>query len=99
MRARNILGLSLAAWLFAVAFSAESPTAMTVLSYVPFSSAVAMPVRLFAGEARLWEPFVALGLLAGTVVLIVLLASRVYAGSLMQTRGRVKLAKAWAQAD
>jgi ABC-2 type transport system permease protein len=84
---------------FAVAFSAEKPAAMTVLSYVPFSSAVAMPVRLFAGEAAIWEPFVALGVLAGTVVLIVLLASRLYAGSLMQTGGRVKLSKAWAHAD
>lgn len=84
---------------FAVAFSADNPTAMTVLSYVPFSSAVAMPVRLFAGEAQLWEPLVSLCLLAGCVVLIVLLASRLYSGSLMQTGGKVKLSKAWAHAD
>jgi ABC-2 type transport system permease protein len=82
---------------FAVVFFAEDPTAMSVLSYVPFSSAVAMPVRLFAGEAHLWEPLVALGLLGGTLVLIVLLASRLYAGSLMQTGARVKLRNAWAR--
>jgi ABC-2 type transport system permease protein len=84
---------------FAVAFFADDPTAMGVLSYVPFSSAVAMPVRLFAGAAQVWEPLVALGLLGGTVVLIVLLASRLYAGSLMQTGAKVKLRNAWAHAD
>jgi ABC-2 type transport system permease protein len=72
---------------------------MAVLSYVPFSAAVAMPVRLFAGEAQVWEPLVALGILGGTIVLIVLLASRVYSGSLLQTGGKVKLTKAWAHAD
>jgi ABC-2 type transport system permease protein len=84
---------------FAVSFFADNATVMTVLSYVPFSSAVAMPVRLFADEARLWEPFVSLGLLGGTVVLIVLLASRVYSGSLLQTGGKVALSKAWAHAE
>jgi ABC-2 type transport system permease protein len=84
---------------FAVLFSMDSPTAMTVLSYVPFSAAVAMPARWFAGEAALWEPFVSLGVLAGSVVLIVLLASRLYSGSLLQTGGKVALRKAWAHAD
>jgi ABC-2 type transport system permease protein len=84
---------------FAVSFFADNATVMTVLSFVPFSAAVAMPVRLFAGEAQLWEPLVALGVLAGTVVLIVLLASRVYSGSLLQTGGKVKLTKAWAASN
>jgi ABC-2 type transport system permease protein len=84
---------------FAVSFFADDPTVMTVLSYVPFSAAVAMPVRLFAGEAQVWEPLLSLGLLAGAVVLIVLLASRLYSGSLLHTSGKVKLRKAWAHAD
>lgn len=84
---------------FAVSFFADNATVMTVLSYVPFSAAVAMPVRLFAGEAQVWEPLVALGILGGTIVLIVLLASRVYSGALLQTGGKVKLTKAWAHAD
>jgi ABC-2 type transport system permease protein len=84
---------------FAVSFFQDNETLMTVLSYVPFSAAVAMPVRLFTGDAQIWEPLVSLGLLAGTVVLIVLLASRVYSGSLMQTGGKVALSKAWAHAD
>lgn len=84
---------------FGVLVASENETAMTVMSYVPFSSAVAMPVRLFTGNAQAWEALLALGVLAGTVVLIVLLASRLYAGSLLQTRGKVALAKAWARAD
>lgn len=84
---------------FAVSFFQDDATVMTVLSYVPFSAAVAMPVRMFAGEAQVWEPLVSLGVLAGTVVLIVLLATRVYSGSLLQTGGKVALSRAWAQAD
>ncbi|TDV54898.1 ABC transporter permease [Actinophytocola oryzae] len=84
---------------FLVSFFSDNATVMTVMSYVPFSAAVAMPVRLFADEAQLWEPLVSLGLLVGSVVLIVLLASRVYSGSLLQTGGKVALAKAWAHVD
>jgi ABC-2 type transport system permease protein len=84
---------------FAVSIFSDNATVMTVMSYVPFSAAVAMPVRLFAGEAQLWEPLLSLGILAGSVVLIVLLASRLYSGSLLQTGGKVALSKAWAHAD
>jgi ABC-2 type transport system permease protein len=84
---------------FGVLFASDNETAMTVMSYIPFSSAVAMPVRMFTGDAQAWEALLALGVLAGAVVLIVLLASRLYSGSLLQTRGKVALAKAWAKAD
>ncbi|ONI80146.1 sodium ABC transporter permease [Saccharothrix sp. ALI-22-I] len=82
---------------FGVMFFSDNAVVLTVLSYLPFSSAIAMPVRLFAGQASAWEPLVALGLLAGTVVLIVLLAGRVYSGSLLHTGGKLALAKAWAR--
>jgi ABC-2 type transport system permease protein len=84
---------------FGVMFFADDPVVLTVLSYVPFSSAIAMPVRQFAGEAQVWEAPLALGLLAGTVVLAVLLASRLYSGSLLLTRGKVNLSQAWARVD
>jgi ABC-2 type transport system permease protein len=83
----------------AVNLVSDNAPVMTVLSYVPFTSAIAMPVRLFSEEARTWEALVSLGLLGGTVVLIVLLASRVYTGSLLQTGGKVALSKAWASSD
>ncbi|WP_433271643.1 ABC transporter permease [Actinosynnema sp. CS-041913] len=84
---------------FGVTFFADNATVLTVLSFVPFSSAIAMPVRMFAGQAAAWEALVALGLLAGTVVLIVLLASRLYSGSLLHTGGKLGLAKAWAREE
>ncbi|WP_367130151.1 ABC transporter permease [Saccharothrix sp. HUAS TT1] len=82
---------------FGVMFFSDNATVLTVLSFLPFSSAIAMPVRLFAGEAALWEPLVALGLLAGSVVLAVLLAGRLYSGSLLHTGGKMALTKAWAR--
>jgi ABC-2 type transport system permease protein len=84
---------------FAVMFFSDNATVLTVLSYLPLSAAVAMPVRMFAGEAQAWEALLSLGLLAASVVLIVLLASRLYSGSLLQTGGKVALSKAWARAD
>lgn len=84
---------------FGVIFFSDQPAVMAVLSYVPFSSAVAMPVRMFSGEAAAWEAVLSLGILAVSVVGIVLLASRLYSGSLLHTGGRMALRKAWAGVD
>src|SRR5690606_21273374 len=48
---------------FLVIFFNDNPVVMTVLSYVPFSAPVGMPVRLFVGEAQWWEPLVSLVIL------------------------------------
>jgi ABC-2 type transport system permease protein len=84
---------------FAVQFFFENSAVLAVLSFVPFTAGVAMPVRLFAQQAQPWEALVSLGLLAATVTVILLVASRLYTGSLMQTGARVKLSKAWAPAE
>ena len=84
---------------FAVIFLSDNDLAMTILSYVPFSAAVAMPLRLFAGQAQAWEPFVSMLVLALATVATVLVASRLYAGSLLQTGGRVRLSRAWSGAE
>ncbi|MBB3052950.1 ABC-2 type transport system permease protein [Prauserella isguenensis] len=83
----------------AVIFLSDNETAMAVLSYVPFSAAIAMPVRLFTGDAQTWEPFVSLGLMAVMIVLIMAAATRLYAGSVLQTGGKVKLSRAWSAAS
>ncbi|QSB14277.1 ABC transporter permease [Natronosporangium hydrolyticum] len=82
---------------FGVVFFFENTLVMTILSYVPFSAAVAMPVRLFAGEAQPWEPFVSMLGLVATMIAGVLIGSRLYAGSLLRTGSRVKLRQAWSQ--
>ncbi|HEX7302624.1 ABC transporter permease [Lentzea sp.] len=84
---------------FLVQFLFENAGALAVLSFVPFTAGVAMPVRMFAQQAQPWEALVSMGVLAATVVVILLVASRLYTGSLLQTGGRVKLAKAWAPAE
>jgi len=84
---------------FGVTFFQNNDLVLTVLSYVPFSAAVAMPVRMFRGEPALWEPFLSLGLLAAALVACVLVASRLYTGSLLQTGARVRLGRAWAGAE
>ncbi|MFK3980068.1 ABC transporter permease [Micromonospora sp. NPDC050397] len=80
---------------FAVVFGNDNNTLMTVLSYLPFSAPTAMPVRLFLGEAASWEPVVALVVLLASAVAVVLLAARLYEGSLLRTNGRTSLAAAW----
>ncbi len=84
---------------FGVTFFHDNDLAMAIMSYVPFTSAIAMPVRMFAGESQLWEPFVSLAVLAATLVVTVLVASRLYTGALLQTGSRVRLRAAWAGAE
>lgn len=84
---------------FGVAFFQDNPLVMSILSYVPFSAAVAMPVRLFTGDAQIWEPYLSMLLLVAATVVVVLVASRLYSGSLLQTSGRLKLRQAWSSAE
>lgn len=76
---------------YLVLFLGGQTTVMVVLSYVPFSSPVAMPIRLFFGEAAWWEPLAALGLMLIAVVLVVLIGARIYENSLLKMGARVKL--------
>jgi ABC-2 type transport system permease protein len=80
---------------FAVIFLAENAPVMTVLSYIPFSAPVAMPVRLFNGEAAGWEPVVSLILLAAATVGLLAAGARLYEGSILRTNGRTSFATAW----
>src|SRR5690606_1925452 len=58
---------------YLVIFLGENPLVMTILSYVPFSAPVAMPIRLFFDEAAWWEPLAALAIMLATVVVVVLI--------------------------
>jgi ABC-2 type transport system permease protein len=84
---------------FGLQFFYENPAVLGVMSFVPFTAGVAMPVRMFAQQAQPWEALVSLGILAATVVVILQVASRLYTGSLLQTGARVKLSRAWAPAE
>ena len=84
---------------FGVQFFFDNPAVLGVMSFVPFTAGVAMPVRMFAQQAQPWEALVSLGILAATVVVMLLVGSRLYTGSLLQTGARVKLSRAWAPAE
>lgn len=79
---------------FVVIVLGDNRLAMTIASYVPFSAPVAMPVRMFMGEAQWWEPLLALGLLAVAAAVVVALAARIYSRALLRTGTRVPLRQA-----
>ncbi|MBQ0977100.1 MULTISPECIES: ABC transporter permease [Micromonospora] len=84
---------------FAVIFLNDNATAMRVLSYLPFSSPTAMPLRLFTGDAATWEPIVSLVILLVAAAAFVIAGARVYEGSLLRTNGRTSLRAAWRERE
>ncbi|GLW28811.1 ABC transporter permease [Actinoplanes regularis] len=71
---------------FAVLSVPHDGVAMRVLSFVPFSSPLAMPIRLFDGDVPIWEPVVALALLVITALGMLAVGARVYSASLLKTQ-------------
>ena len=76
---------------FLVVFFNDNTTVLRVMSYVPFSAPVGMPVRLFLGEAAWWEPLVSLVILGVSAAVVVVLGARIYERALLRTGPRVKL--------
>lgn len=76
---------------FGVIFFNDNEVVLNVLSYVPFSAPVAMPMRLFLGDAAWWEPLIALALLVVTTVGVIAVGAKIYERSLLRTGARVKL--------
>jgi ABC-2 type transport system permease protein len=71
----------------------------TSASLVPFSSALAMPVRIAVHAAPLWQEALSLALLSGSIAVLVPLAGRLYAGAVLRIGARVKLRDAWRAAS
>jgi ABC-2 type transport system permease protein len=59
-------------------------TLLTVASYVPVVSSVAMPVRMLSEDVALWEPVVSLALTAVAATLLVRLGERIYQRAVLQ---------------
>jgi ABC-2 type transport system permease protein len=77
------------------AVASPDSTLARVASLVPFSSALAMPVRIAVGSATLPEAALSLAILAGSIAALVPLAGRLYAGAVLRIGARVKLRDAW----
>jgi len=82
---------------FIALIAAESPDALlpTIASLFPPWTPFVMPVRIAAGVAQPWEIAVAVVGTAAASAALVWIGSRVYAGALLRTGGRVKLREAW----
>jgi ABC-2 type transport system permease protein len=83
---------------FAVIFFNDNDLVLTIMSYVPFSAAVGMPVRLFLGTAEWWEPLLSLVILAASALVVTAVGARIYSRSVLRTGRRVKLSEALAKA-
>lgn len=78
----------------AIIFFFDNPGALAVMSYIPFSAPIGMPMRLYLGTAEWWEPFLALAILLVTIAAAVWVGSRIYNHSILRTGTRVKLGEA-----
>lgn len=72
---------------------------LTVASYVPVLSSIAMPMRVIAGTAAWWEPIVALVITALAALVLIRLGARLYRNSLLRTGGRIKYREALKSLD
>lgn len=70
---------------FGVLVGAQNEVVMTALSYIPLSSPIALPVRIFQDDVAWWEPAIAVLLLAVATVVIILFGARVYDRGLLHT--------------
>ena len=74
--------------------SPDTPLARAA-SLIPFSSALAMPVRIVLGSATPWEIAASVGLSLASTAALVPLAGRLYAGAILRTGAKVKIRDAW----
>ncbi|MFT4259878.1 ABC transporter permease [Microbacterium sp.] len=85
--------LVMAPYFLVIVFN-DNPLVLTIMSYVPFSAPVGMPMRLFVGEAQWWEPLISLAILLAASVAAIAVGAKIYENSLLRMGGKVKLAEA-----
>ncbi|AZS42083.1 ABC transporter permease [Microbacterium oxydans] len=85
--------LIMAPYILVIVFN-DNPLVLTIMSYVPFSAPVGMPMRLFVGEAQWWEPLLSLVILLASCVAAIVIGAKIYENSLLRMGSRVKLREA-----
>jgi len=88
-----VMMLVMLPYILVIAFF-NNPTVLSIMSYIPFSAMVGMPMRLFTGAAEWWEPLVSLLILLATTAIVIVVGARIYGNSLLRTGARVKLGEA-----
>jgi len=79
---------------FLVIFFNDNPTVLAIMSYIPFSAPVGMPMRVFLGSAEWWEPLVSLAILVASTGAVIVLGSRIYSNALLRMGTRVTFREA-----
>ncbi|HEY8589948.1 MAG TPA: ABC transporter permease [Naasia sp.] len=79
---------------FLIVFFPDNDLVLTIMSYVPFSAPIGMPMRIFLGTAEWWEPLASLAIVLLATAAAIAFGARVYENSLLRMGGRVKLAEA-----
>lgn len=69
----------------------NNPEVLNIMSYIPFSAPVGMPMRLYLDDAAWWEPVLSLGILVVTIAVVLWIGSRIYSNSILRTGTKVKL--------
>lgn len=82
-----VIAVSIGTW------DPDNPLVAT-LSLIPFTAPLVMPVRIAAGEVPGWEIALSVGLSVALVPLLVWVAGRMYANSVLRTGARVSLRQA-----
>ena len=84
---------------FGVASFGSNPLAMQIMSYIPFSAPVAVPLRVFREQGAAWEPFLSIVILIATSALITWFAARIYERGLLRTGKPIKWKEALTATD
>ncbi|THG29520.1 ABC transporter permease [Naasia lichenicola] len=79
----------------AILFFTSNEAVLTVMSYVPFSSPVGMPMRLYLGQAQWWEPLLSLAIVIASTVVVIAVGARIYENSLLRMGSKVSLRAAY----
>jgi ABC-2 type transport system permease protein len=95
------LTMMLLAALFGAIFVAQDPDSIIGLlgTLLPITAPLIVPVRMAAGDIAAWQIVASLLITLGSVVALVRLAGRLYAGAILRTGGTVKLKEAWASSS
>ncbi|WP_413317994.1 ABC transporter permease [Agrococcus sp. 1P02AA] len=68
----------------------NNPVALQIMSYVPFSAPVAVPMRVYLQSQEWWEPYLSLAILVAFTVAVIAFAAKIYERSLLKTGSIVK---------
>jgi ABC-2 type transport system permease protein len=80
------------------ALSDPDGLAAVIGTFIPFTAPFVVPVRAALDAIPAWQDVTAVLLTMATIVGLVFVAGRIYAGGLLRYGGRVKVREAWRSA-